>query len=108
MQRINAEKNVQPPTKRQKTHHQSQSSLTKTISSTKKSKSTKMNSHSQKLEKLSITNPNFYSLLKDSKLIFSNDDILAESKDVDEKEIRRLGKKLGIKSGGKLTKAFEE
>ncbi|RIB13752.1 hypothetical protein C2G38_2144385 [Gigaspora rosea] len=33
---------------------------------------------------------------------------LAESSDAEELEIRRLEKKLGIKSGGKLTKAFAE
>ncbi|CAG8561932.1 29116_t:CDS:10, partial [Gigaspora margarita] len=33
---------------------------------------------------------------------------LAESSDVEELEIRRLEKKLGIKAGGKLTKAFAE
>jgi nucleolar MIF4G domain-containing protein 1 len=62
------------------------------------------------LERFSITNPNFYSLLKDSNLISSSssEDTLTESKNIDEKEIRRLEKKLGIKSGGKLTKAFED
>ncbi|CAG8695489.1 4811_t:CDS:10, partial [Funneliformis mosseae] len=63
---------------------------------------------SWKLEKLSTTNPNFYSLLEDSNLVVSNKNTLTESKSVDDKEIKRLEKKLGIKSGGKLTKAFEE
>ncbi|GBB87173.1 hypothetical protein RclHR1_13610001 [Rhizophagus clarus] len=115
-QRNQVDANVQPPEKRQKINHQSQSSINTTSFSkivkysVKKSKSTKMNSFSQKLERLSITNPNFYSLLKDSDLISSSlsEDTLAESKNIDEKEIRRLEKKLGIKSGGKLTKAFED
>ena len=69
-----------------------------------------MNSHSQKLERLYTTNPNFYSLLKDSNLISSSPskDTSAESENIDEREIRRLEKQLGIKSGGKLTKAFED
>ncbi|PKC09751.1 hypothetical protein RhiirA5_356315 [Rhizophagus irregularis] len=114
-QRNQVETNIQPPEKRQKINHQSQSSINTATSSkiikfsAKKPKSTKMSSYSQKLERLSITNPNFYSLLKDSNLIStSSEDTLAESKNTDEKEIRRLEKKLGIKSGGKLTKAFED
>ncbi|CAI2167825.1 11174_t:CDS:10 [Funneliformis geosporum] len=94
-QRIQVGINVQSPAKRQKTN-QSQPSTTKIISDT------------NKLEKLSTTNPNFYSLLKDSNLVFSNKKILPESKNVDDKELKRLEKKLGIKSRGKLTKAFEE
>ncbi|RIA95423.1 hypothetical protein C1645_816653 [Glomus cerebriforme] len=114
-QRIQVETNVRSPTKRQKTNHQPQlSTIIPTLSkctkpSTKRSKS-KMNSYSQKLEKLSVTNPNFYSLLKDSNLISSSlsKDTLMEYKNIDEKEIKRLEKKLGIKTGGKLTKEFED
>jgi hypothetical protein len=105
--------NAQPPAKRQKTNQlqsfTAKSTFSKSIKlSTEKSKSTKTSSYSQKLERLSATNPNFYSLLKDSNLISSSSsvDVLAESRNNDEEEIRRLEKKLGIKSAGKLTKAF--
>jgi hypothetical protein len=97
------ETNVQPPTKRQKTNQQP-SAITKTAFS-----KSQLSTYSQKLERFSTVNSNFYSL---PNLISSSSsgDTLAESKNienVDESEIRRLEKKLGIKSGGKLTKAFK-
>ncbi|CAG8457939.1 2656_t:CDS:10 [Scutellospora calospora] len=65
----------------------------------------------QKLEKLYETNTNFFSLLQDANLVNASDIFsskLVKSSDTEEREIRRLEKKLGIKSSGKLTKAFAE
>lgn len=60
---------------------------------------------SRQVEKLSQTNPGFYSLLVSSDII--HDDSPSNKRQLEEEmELRKLEKKLGIKKKKKLTSAF--